>query len=102
MVEEIIKKAISEIQSEKIISVQKEMDRVQSEIILPKYIEFDNEKQACLNAENDRHTKTIESIEQTYSAKKLAYEKEVKGTVENSLEQKYHYEAKIKSLNELL
>ena len=98
----IFESAISALQAEKEQCVQSEATRVLNEVVIPKNVEFDNEKQAQIVAENERHNKAISLIEETTSAKKQAFEKSEMDKIERAVEDKYHFSVQINALKEII
>nr|DAK85913.1 MAG TPA: hypothetical protein [Caudoviricetes sp.] len=78
------------------------MDSVQNEFILPTYQKFEDEQNAAILAENERHTIALANIEKATQVKKQAYESEVRAEAMKSVEEANHFEKILKTLDELI
>lgn len=82
--------------------INAKMESVQSEFILPTYQKFDEEQNGAIIAENERHTVALSSIEKATTAKKQAYEAQVRAEAVRSVEESNHFDEYIRVLDELI
>lgn len=102
MVNEIIERAKAEIIAEKDFKVREECAKLEQEIIMPKFAEFDRERETAVALEKERHADHIKRIGENYEKNKAEFSAKVKGSVEGIVENKYHYSDKINGLDKLI
>lgn len=82
--------------------INSKIESVYNEFILPTYQKYEEEQNAAIAAENDRHTAALASIEKMTQVKKQAYESEVRAEAVKSVEEANHFEKILKTLDELI
>lgn len=82
--------------------INAKMESVQSEFILPTYQKLDEEQNAAIVAENERHAVALSSIEKATTAKKQAYEAQVRAEAIRTVEEANHFDEYIRTIDELI
>lgn len=70
--------------------------------ILDEYAKYDTEKQQLISAEDTRHLKALDTINQNTETKKLDFEKKKRNEAIAQVEVENKFEAQFKVLNEIL
>lgn len=99
---EIINEAINRIAIEKETIKQQEIDKLQCDLINPKFVTFENEFAQSLDDENRRHENAIASLQSLLDTKKKAFIENVRLSLEEELEKKHRFNYKIAELKKLL
>lgn len=99
---EIINEAINKIVAEREAIANQEINRLQGDLINPKFVAFENEFAQNLDNENKRHEAAITALQNSLQSRKDAFIESVKINLNTELEKKYKYDYKIAELKKLL
>ena len=100
---EILAETVSKLKAERDNKIMEQLAKVQNEVIMPKFAEFDAKRDAAITAEDDRHSRALISIQDRIKAEKKAYEEKVQKTklemfVDSSYNLKSHEETFLSSV----
>ena len=90
---EILAETVSKLKAERDNKIMEQLAKVQNEVIMPKFAEFDAKRDAAITAEDDRHSRALISIQDSINAEKKAYEEKVQAAIAKKVEETFHYDA---------
>jgi hypothetical protein len=102
MRDEIIAETVAKLKAERDNKIMEQIARVQNDVIMPKFAEFDAKRDASISAEEDRHSRALITIQNNTEAEKKAFEDKVQATIAKKVEESFHYDADIAALEKLL
>ena len=102
MRDEIIAETVAKLKAERDNKIMEQIARVQNDVIMPKFAEFDAKRDASISAEEDRHSRALITIQNNTEAENDAFADNVQASIATQVGDSFHYDADIAALEKLL